>query len=95
VAFAGAGRPDARGGPSGKVPRLKCPSLSPERAKVAKFYSARSKTIPPLPRQTFALPFSDQTPSGYIDGSVAEFSRLGATVERQCALCSKLGDMRE
>ena len=34
------------------------PSLSPERAKVAKFYSARSKTIPPLPWQTFALPFS-------------------------------------
>jgi hypothetical protein len=25
---------------------------------VAKFYSARSKTIPPLPWQTFALPFS-------------------------------------
>jgi putative transposase len=34
------------------------PSLSPERAKVAKFYSARSKTISPLPWQTFALPFS-------------------------------------
>jgi LacI family fructose operon transcriptional repressor len=26
---------------------------------VAKFYSARSKTIPPLPWQTFALPFSE------------------------------------
>ena len=25
---------------------------------MAKFYSARSKTIPPLPWQTFALPFS-------------------------------------
>ena len=35
------------------------PSLSPERAKVAKFYSARSRIIPPLPWQTFALPFSD------------------------------------
>lgn len=34
------------------------PFLSPERAKVAKFYSARSKTIPPLPWQTFAQPFS-------------------------------------
>ena len=34
------------------------PSLSPERAKVAKFYSARSKTIPPLPWQNCALPFS-------------------------------------
>ena len=38
------------------------PPLSPERAKVAKFYSARSKTIPPLLWQTFALPFSS---SGY------------------------------
>ena len=27
-------------------------------ATVAKFYSARSRTIPPLPWQTFALPFS-------------------------------------
>ncbi len=35
------------------------PSLSPETAKAAKFYSARSNTIPPLPWQTFALPFSD------------------------------------
>jgi hypothetical protein len=26
---------------------------------VAKFYSARSRIIPPLPWQTFALPFSD------------------------------------
>ena len=32
--------------------------LSPERAKVAKSYPARSRTIPPLPWQTFALPFS-------------------------------------
>jgi hypothetical protein len=38
------------------------PSLSPEKAKVAKFYSARSKTIPPLPWQTFALPFSELAP---------------------------------
>ena len=36
------------------------PPLSPERAKLAKFYSARSKTIPPLPWQTFALPFSER-----------------------------------
>ena len=34
------------------------PSLSPERAKVARFCSARSRTIPPLPWQTFALPCS-------------------------------------
>jgi|GEM_PF-4994841 len=33
-------------------------SPEPERANVAKFYSARSNTIPPLPWQTFALPFS-------------------------------------
>ncbi len=39
------------------------PSPSPERAKVAKFYYARSKTIPPLPWQTFALPFSQAEPS--------------------------------
>jgi hypothetical protein len=38
------------------------PPLSPERAKVAKFYSARSKTIPPLLWQTFALPFSGPKP---------------------------------
>ena len=40
------------------------PSLSPERAKVAKFYSARSRIIPPLPWQTFALPFS----TGFVEG---------------------------
>jgi hypothetical protein len=34
------------------------PSLLPERAKVADFYSAGSGTIPPLPWQTFAPPFS-------------------------------------
>src|SRR5271168_1780109 len=34
------------------------PSLSPERAKVAEFYSAGSGTIPPLPWQTFPPPFS-------------------------------------
>jgi len=34
------------------------PSLQTERAKVAKFYSARSKTSPPLPWLTFALTFS-------------------------------------
>src|ERR1700747_2708942 len=35
------------------------PSLTPERAKVAEFYSAGSGTIPPLPWQTFPPPFSD------------------------------------
>ena len=39
------------------------PSLPPERAKVAEFYSASSGTIPPLPWQTFPPPFS----SGYSD----------------------------
>ena len=34
------------------------PSLPPERAKVAEFYSASSGTIPPLPWQTFPPPFS-------------------------------------
>src|SRR5437763_16038931 len=34
------------------------PSLTPERAKVAEFYSAGSGTIPPLPWQTFPPPFS-------------------------------------
>jgi hypothetical protein len=34
------------------------PSLSPERAKVAEFYSAGSGTIPPLPWQIFPPPFS-------------------------------------
>src|SRR3954465_13701002 len=38
------------------------PSLTPERAKVAEFYSAGSGTIPPLPWQTFPPPFS--TPEG-------------------------------
>jgi hypothetical protein len=33
------------------------PSLSPERAKLAEFYSARSATITPLPWQSFAPPF--------------------------------------
>ena len=37
------------------------PSLSPERAKVAELYSARSATITPLPWQTFSPPF----PMGY------------------------------
>ena len=31
--------------------------LSPEKAKAAKFHSVRSKTIPPVAWQTFALPF--------------------------------------
>jgi hypothetical protein len=35
------------------------PSLLPERAKVAEFYSARSETITPLPWQTFAPPLTD------------------------------------
>src|SRR3954470_9231931 len=35
------------------------PSLPPERAKVAEFYSAGSGTIPPLPWQTFPPPFSN------------------------------------
>ena len=34
------------------------PSLTPERAKAAEFYSAGSGTIPPLPWQTFPPPFS-------------------------------------
>src|SRR6056297_772104 len=34
------------------------PSLSPERVKVADYYAARSRLIPPLPWQTFAPPFS-------------------------------------
>ncbi len=34
------------------------PSLSPERAKVAEFYSARSATITPLPWSTFTPLFS-------------------------------------
>src|SRR5215469_10763172 len=34
------------------------PSLTPERAKVAEFYSAGSGTIPPLPWHTFPPPFS-------------------------------------
>jgi hypothetical protein len=33
-------------------------TLSPERAKVATFYVARSEIITPLPWLTFALPFS-------------------------------------
>jgi integrase/recombinase XerD len=37
---------------------------------VAKFYSARSKTIPPLPWQTFALPFSQ---------ALARHKNLGTT----------------
>ena len=36
------------------------PSLLPDRAKVAKFYSARSEIITPLPWPTFALTFSQQ-----------------------------------
>jgi len=36
------------------------PSLLPERAKVAEFYSAGSGTIPPLPWQTFPPPFSHE-----------------------------------
>ncbi|MET4130763.1 hypothetical protein ACSSV6_004099, partial [Roseovarius sp. MBR-38] len=31
---------------------------SPERVKVADFYAARSRLIPPLPWPTFAPPFS-------------------------------------
>jgi len=34
------------------------PSLSPEKAKVADFYAARSSLIPPLPWPTFPPPFS-------------------------------------
>ena len=41
------------------------PSLPPERAKVAEFYSASSGTIPPLPWQTFPPPFSST--SGHLD----------------------------
>src|SRR5271163_4456943 len=45
------------------------PSLSPERAKVAEFYSAGSGTIPPLPWQTFPPPFSrwlDEIDPGFL-----------------------------
>lgn len=42
------------------------PSLSPERAKVAEFYSAGSGTIPPLPWQTFPPPFSEPVDVGVL-----------------------------
>jgi hypothetical protein len=38
---------------------------------VAKFYSARSKTISPLPWFTFALPFSSKTLNVKLDFPVA------------------------
>ena len=58
------------------------PSLSPERAKVAEFYSAGSGTIPPLPWQTFPPPFSDGSPAElesyleqYPEGTFASLAR--------------------
>ena len=63
------------------------PSLSPERAKVAKFYSARSRIIPPLPWQTFALPFSlvlakNKTDNKvqFIDATGADFFKKGVNI---------------
>jgi len=41
------------------------PSLSPEKAKVADFYAARSRIIPPLPWKTFAPPFSQMQDAMY------------------------------
>jgi hypothetical protein len=51
------------------------PSLTPERAKVAEFYSAGSGTIPPLPWQTFPPPFSAGTVDTVTRGIEANLKR--------------------
>lgn len=48
------------------------PSLSPERAKVADFYVARSRIIPPLPWPTIAPPFSLQAVTAVADYVAAQ-----------------------
>ena len=45
---------------------------------MAKFYSARSKTIPPLPWLTFALPFSQQLDPLWDELFPAEQARIVA-----------------
>ena len=47
---------------------------------MAKFYSARSRTIPPLPWQTFALPFSINAVSNVFQTCWADLIKAAKTV---------------
>ena len=61
------------------------PSLPPERAKVADFYAARSRLIPPLPWPTFPPPFSVPAvldPLSAAEGRVPDRRVLYATEAR-------------
>ena len=45
------------------------PSLLARKGKVADYYAARSRLIPPLPWQTFAPPFSTSLVSQFVTGA--------------------------
>ena len=66
---------------TGRIPRNT--QMASERAKVADFYAARSRIIPPLPGTSFAPPFSgavdavDLASLSYADCHVGEKLNIG------------------